>query len=67
MNICLTGEHSLGALEPNLAQLHFVKGAEELDASSLRTCVSHAALCNAFAALTLRKSHCLEASPSSGM
>lgn len=67
MNICLTGEHSLGALEPNQPQLHFVKGAEELDASSLRTGVSHAALCNAFAALALKKSHCLQASPSLSM
>ena len=51
MKIRLTGEHSLGALEPKLPQLHFMKGAEDLNISSLGAGVSHAALCNLFVAL----------------
>lgn len=46
VNLFLTGEHSAGALEPKLPQLHFVKGAEYSSGSSLRVFVSHPALCN---------------------
>lgn len=64
MNICLTGERSLGALEPKLPKLHFVRGAEDLNASPRRAGVSHAELCNLFAVLGggCKKSHCLQAS-----
>ena len=41
MNIRLTGEHSLGASEPKLPQPHFVKGAEDLNASSQGASASH--------------------------
>lgn len=56
-------------IRAQLPQLHFVKGAKDLNASSQRAGVSHAALCNLFAALELRlkKSHCLQASPSPGV
>lgn len=50
MNIHLTGEHSRGALEPKVPKLHFVKGAEDLSASSLRAGASHTVLYNPFAA-----------------
>lgn len=69
VNIRLTGERSLGALEPKLPKLHFVKGTEDLNASSARAGVSHAALCNLFSALDsgCKNSHCLQASLSPAM
>lgn len=65
MNIRLTGEHSLGALEPKLPKLHFVKGTEDLNASSARAGASHAALYNLFSGC--KNSHCLQASLSPAM
>lgn len=65
VNIRLTGEHSLGALEPKLPKLHFVKGTEDLNASSARAGASHAALYNLFSGC--KNSHCLQASLSPAM
>lgn len=65
VNIRLTGEHILGALEPKLPKLHFVKGTEDLNASSARAGASHAALYNLFSGC--KNSHCLQASLSPAM
>ena len=52
MNIHLTGVHGLGiTLQPKQPQLHFWKGAQDLNVSSAEAATFNTALCNIIAAL----------------